>query len=67
MLVGFHDISFKVNDDEQAATPKVRGVACLDVGQNADNDIVVPLLSQPSALGKIHMGQDKHYQVETYG
>ena len=61
MLVGFHDISFKVNDDEQAATPKVRGVACLDVGQNADNDIVVPLLSQPSALGKIHMGQDKHF------
>ena len=61
MLVGFHDISFKVNDDEQAATPKVRGVACLDVGQNADNEIIVPALSHPSALGNIVMGRDKHF------
>ena len=60
MLVDFHDIDFKVND-EPAAIPSVKGVARLDVGQNADNDIVVPLLSHPSALGKIHMGQDKHF------
>ena len=60
MLVSLHNIDFKVND-EPAATPSVKGVARLDVGQNADNDIVVPLLSHPSALGKIHMGQDKHF------
>ena len=60
MLVSLHNIDFKVND-EPAAIPSVKGVARLDVGQNADNDIVVPLLSHPSALGKIHMGQDKHF------
>ena len=60
MLVSFRDIKFKVND-ELAATPSVKGVACLDVGQNADNDIVVPLLKHPSALGEIRMGQTKHF------
>ena len=60
MLVSFHNINLKVND-EPAATPTVKGVARLDVGQNADNDIVVPLLKHPSALGDICMGQDKHF------
>ena len=60
MLVSFRDIKFKVNS-EPAATSTVKGVACLDVGQNADNDIVVPLLKHPSALGEIHMGQTKHF------
>ena len=60
MLVSFRDIKIKVNS-EPAATPTVKGVACLDVGQNADNDIVVPLLKHPSALGEIHMGQTKHF------
>lgn len=60
MLVSFRDIKFKVND-APAAVPSVKGVACLDVGQNADNDIVVSLLKHPSALGEIRMGQDKHF------
>lgn len=60
MLFELHSIDFKVNTDA-AATPKVKGVACLDVGQNSDNDIIVPALRHPSALGDIKAGQDKHF------
>ena len=60
MLFELHSIDIKVNTDA-AATPKVKGVACLDVGQNSDNDIIVPALRHPSALGDIKAGQDKHF------
>lgn len=60
MLFELHSIDFKVNTDA-AATPKVKGVACLDVGQNSDNDIIVPALRHTSALGDIKAGQDKHF------
>lgn len=60
MLVRNHDLNFKVNEDV-AATPSVKGVACLDVGQNSDNEIIIPALLQPSGLGTIVMGQDKHF------
>ena len=60
MFFELHSIDFKVNTDA-AATPKVKGVACLDVGQNSDNDIIVPALRHASALGDIKAGQDKHF------
>lgn len=60
MLFSFdHSLDFKV--DDAADTPQMKGVSRLDVRQNASNDIVVPLLKHPSALGDIRQGEDKHF------
>lgn len=60
MLLNVSDIGFKVND-ETAAAPIMTGVARLDVSQSNDSDKVITALLQPSGLGLVNQGQDKHF------
>lgn len=55
MLTACHDIEW------QAADPEMNGVSRLDIGQCADNDIIVGALLKPSGLGSLIPGSDKHF------
>lgn len=47
--------------EEKEDTSQIKGVSCLDVRQGTENEIIIPALLKPSALGVLAQGKDKHF------